>query len=87
MSNLLKKHKIVVAILMIDLFLYWLLLYSGVILPFINPSVELYEIYKNSGTGFPRNTNQYFLWFYLQIPIVLYAFVCTLKYFLDQRES
>lgn len=86
MFNILKKHKIIFIILIIDLFLYWLLFYSGIVLPFINPSVEQYKILIKQGTSFPRETNQCFLFMWLQIPITLYVFVYTLKCFLISNK-
>jgi len=83
MFNILKKHKVIIIILLFDLFLYWFLFYSGIVLPYINPSLESYS---KSGTSFPRNTNQCFLWFYLQIPIILYIFYYTLKWFLKHKN-
>lgn len=86
MFTILKKHKIISIIVLIDLFLYWLLCQSNIVLPFINPSIELYETHKNSGTSFPRNTNQIVLWICLQIPAIFYFFVYTLKHLLGQKK-
>jgi cytochrome bd-type quinol oxidase subunit 2 len=85
MLNRFNKHRIVFIIIIIDLLLFWLLFHSGIVLPFINPSVEEYRILVEQGTSFPRHTNQCFLWMHLQIPIVLCLFVYTLKCFLSKR--
>jgi hypothetical protein len=61
----LKRYKIVIIVMLVDLFLFWLLNYSGVIVPFISPSIEQYQ---NSGTSFPRNFNQIFIWVVLHFP-------------------
>lgn len=87
MFNILRKHKIVFIILMTDLFLYWLLFYSGVILPFINPSAEEYITLVKHGTSFPRETNQCFLWMFLQVPITLYILAYILKFLSSRNKS
>lgn len=77
MFNILKKHKMIIIVALVDFFLFWLLFYSGIILPFINLSIESY---KNSGTSFPRDTHQKILWICLQFPIIIYIFSRILKY-------
>ncbi len=61
----LKRYKIAVIVMLADLFLFWLLNYSGYIVPFISPGIEQY---KNSGTSFPRNYNQILIWIVLHFP-------------------
>ncbi|TCO79157.1 hypothetical protein EV214_103209 [Marinisporobacter balticus] len=87
MLNILKNHKVIIIALFVDLFLYWLAFYSSIVLPVINPSVEQYRILVEQGTSFPRDTNQCFLWMYLQIPITLYIFAYILKCFLIRKKS
>ncbi|MCX7708796.1 MAG: hypothetical protein N2484_02985 [Clostridia bacterium] len=65
MLDLLRKHKIVVITILADLILFWLLFYSGLVVPWISPSLEEYNA---SGTSFPRNYNQILLWFALHLP-------------------
>ena len=68
MFHFLRKNKIVIIVVSTDLFLYWLLFYSGVVLPLINPSVDQYKKMVIMGTSFPRNTNQALIWIYLHFP-------------------
>lgn len=84
MLNIIKKHKTIIIVLSVDLFLFWLLFYSGIVLPFINPSIELY---KNSGTSFPRNANQMFLWFCLQLPLIFYTIFYIMKCFFKHNRN
>ena len=63
--NSIKKHKFVAIAVLVDLFIFWLLFYSGFIIPFINPSLEQYQ---RSGTSFPRNYNQTLIWILLHTP-------------------
>jgi hypothetical protein len=65
MINTIKRHKIVIVFVLVDLFLFWMLFYSGIVLPFINPSIEEY---RKSFTSFPRNANQIFLWIIIHMP-------------------
>jgi predicted acyltransferase len=65
MIGFLKRNKIFIIVLLTDLFLYWFLFYSGVVLPFINPSVEEYN---NTMTSFPRNASQMFIWIFMHFP-------------------
>ena len=51
--------------MLVDLFLFWLLNYSGFIVPLISPSIEQYQ---SSGTSFPLNFNQTLIWFLLHFP-------------------
>lgn len=60
-----KRYKIIIFVVLADLFLFWLLNYSGFVIPFISPSIEQYQ---NSGTSFPRNYNQMLIWFILHFP-------------------
>lgn len=83
MFNISKELKIIIIALLLDLFLFWFLFYSGIVLPFINPSIELFE---KSGTSFPRNTNQMILWFCLQLPFILYVFYYILKCFSKHQK-
>lgn len=78
MFYFLKKNKIVIIVVLTDLFLYWLLFYSGVVLPLINPSVEQYKKMVIMGTSFPRNTNQAFIWICLHFPT---------SYIIDSRSD
>ncbi|XMB85338.1 hypothetical protein RJG79_07875 [Mycoplasmatota bacterium WC44] len=84
MSIILRRHRTFIIILLVDLFLYWLLFCSGIVLPFINPSVEIYE---QQITSAPRNTNQIILWYLLQIPFIIYSLIYTLKLVLNARRS
>lgn len=68
MFNFFKRYKIVIIVVFTDLFLYWLLFYSGIVLPFINPSLEQYKEMVIKGTSFPRNTNQILIWIFLHLP-------------------
>ena len=68
MTCFLRKHKIVITLVLSDLFLYWFLFYSGVVLPFINPSVVQYKKMLLRGTSFPRNTNQMLIWYLIHFP-------------------
>ena len=68
MFHFLRKNKIVIIVVFTDLFLYWFLFYSGVILPLINPSVDQYRKMVIMGTSFTRNTNQALIWIYLHFP-------------------
>jgi hypothetical protein len=65
MLDFLKKHKIVIIVVAVDLFLYWILYYSGVVLPFINPNIEEYNKIINSA---PRNIGQMVIWMLLHFP-------------------
>lgn len=68
MLGVLNKHKIVIAVVLVDLFLFWLLFYSGIVLPLINPSIEQYNEMMAKGTSFPRNTIQMLIWIFLHFP-------------------
>lgn len=68
MIHFLKKYKIVIIAVLADLLLFWLLFYSKVVLPFINPSVEQYKEMVRMGTSFPRDTNQMIIWIILHLP-------------------
>ncbi len=63
--KLLKNHKFITAWVLGDLFLFWILFYSGIVLPYINPSVEDYNAHI---TSFPRNAAQMYLWIVLHMP-------------------
>jgi hypothetical protein len=52
-------YKVCVLVVLIDLLLYLLLFHCGIILPFINPSVE---VYNKSFTSYPRDTMQKVVW-------------------------
>jgi hypothetical protein len=65
MINIIKKHKLVVIVIIIDLFLTWLLAYSDIVLPYINPSIEQY---KGLGTSFPRDYAQKMIWMFTHAP-------------------
>ncbi|KAJ52705.1 hypothetical protein BD780_001631 [Clostridium tetanomorphum] len=69
MINTIKKHKIVVIVVLVDLFLTWLLAYSGIVLPYISPSVESYRC---SGTSFPRDYIQKLIWLFMHVPTSLF---------------
>ena len=83
MFNILKKNKIVFIILITDLFLYWLVYYSGIVLPFINPSIEEYELLA---TSFPRDTHQLYFWILLRVPIALFMFGYVLKHLFVHKK-
>lgn len=68
MFYFIKKHKIVILVMIVDLFIYWLLFCSGVVVPFINPNIYQYKGMLLRGTSFPRNTNQMLIWFLLHLP-------------------
>jgi len=61
-----KKYKIVVIVVIVDLVLTWLVVFSGICLPLINPSIEHYAA---SGTSFPRDYTQKLIWMVLHAPI------------------
>jgi hypothetical protein len=63
--RLIKKHKFVVICVLIDILLFWLLFYSGLILPFINPTLEDYQAILNSA---PRHAGQMGLWLMAHMP-------------------
>jgi hypothetical protein len=65
MFNILKRHKIVIIVILTDLFLFWLTFYSDIILTFINPSIEDYSI---SDTSFPRNYAEVLFWYLVHMP-------------------
>ncbi|MCY6370703.1 hypothetical protein [Clostridium ganghwense] len=69
MLNTIKKHKIVIIVVLIDLLLTWLLAFSGIVLPYINPSIEQYRL---SGTSFPLDFNQKLIWLIMHAPISLF---------------
>jgi len=65
MVNIIKKHKVVVIVVLVDLLLTWLLVYSGIVLPYISPSIEQYRL---SGTSFPRDYAQKLFWLIIHAP-------------------
>lgn len=69
------NHRKILTILLIDLFLYILLVKSNIVLPYINPSIEEYS----KVTSFPRNTNQVIMWYALQIPISMGICIYLIK--------
>lgn len=68
MLGFLKKHKVVIIVVLIDLMLYWLIFCTDVVLPFINPSVEEYKRMVTTGTTFPRDTSQELFWMLIHLP-------------------
>lgn len=66
MFSFLKKHKIIFIAVSVDMFLYWLLFLSGIVLPFINPSIAEYPF-----TSAPRGVGQMLMWEALHIPTSL----------------
>lgn len=68
MSNIIKKHKIVIITLLIEILLFWFVFYSGIVIPFINPSIEEYENHIKGGTSFPRDYTQMLLWYLIHMP-------------------
>lgn len=56
--------------MVIDFLLYLFLFHSGIVLPFINPSVSEYS---RQLTSFPRNYAQELLWLGLHIPTSIIA--------------
>ena len=68
MFGFLKRHKIVIIVVLIDLLLYWIIFCTDVVLPFINPSVEEYKHMVATGTTFPRNTTQIVFWVFMHAP-------------------
>jgi len=61
-----KIYKICLVVLAVDLFSYWLLFHSGVVLPYINPTIEEYN---KTLTSFPRDYGQSILWYSIHIPL------------------
>ena len=59
------KAKLAVSAVSVDLFFYWLVFHSGVVLPFINPSEAAYA---QRVTSFPRDAGQHMLWIFLHGP-------------------
>ncbi len=78
-----RNNKTITIILLLNLFSYLFLFHSGIVLPFINPSIEEYMQYNSA----PRDTNQIVLWYLLQIPFILYTLVYILKLFLMKKIS
>ncbi|WP_105613997.1 hypothetical protein [Vallitalea okinawensis] len=68
MLNNIKKHKFVMITFIIEVLLFWIVFYSGIILPFINPSIDEYETLVQGGTSFPRDYIQGLLWHLLHAP-------------------
>jgi len=66
MKNVLNtyKFKLFIIAITIDLLLYLLIFHSGIVLPYINPSVEDYKPW----TSFPRDAGQKMAWYILHIP-------------------
>ena len=63
-----KIYYISIIVLILDMILYFLIFHSGIVFPYINPSIEEY---KAMVTSFPRDTSQKYLWIYIHWPIVL----------------
>lgn len=61
-----KVTKICLWVLVLDAAVYWLLFYSGLVLPFINPSVEEYNAAR---TSFARHANQCMVWTVAHFPV------------------
>lgn len=70
MLNFVRKHKLIVIVVLVDLLLTWLLVYSDIILPYISPSIEQYRV---SGTSFPRDFNQKLFWIFMHAPTSLFV--------------
>lgn len=65
-QDLMKKiTKICLSIFLIDVAVYFILFHSGIVLPFINPSVEEYS---RKYTSFPRNYAQIIYWIVVHYP-------------------
>jgi len=61
-----KIYKICLVVLVLDVLLYFFLFHSGVVLPWINPSIEEYS--KNV-TSFPRDFGQKISWIMFHVPL------------------
>jgi hypothetical protein len=65
MTAFVKRHKYIIIFVCLDLFLFWVLFYSGIVLPFVNPSMKEYN---KDITSFPRNYGQMLIWVFLHFP-------------------
>jgi len=60
------SYKIALIVLGLELIAYFLLFHCGIVLPFINPSIEEYN---KTVTSFPRDYGQWLLWMYIHYPM------------------
>jgi hypothetical protein len=58
-------QKTALVFLLVDLLLYFLLFHSGLVLPWINPTLEEYN---NTVTSFPRDYAQKLIWILIHFP-------------------
>jgi hypothetical protein len=63
-------YKVCVLVVLIDLLIYLLLFHCGIILPLINPSVE---VYSKKITSFPRDTMQKVIWIIFHFPTLFFV--------------
>jgi len=62
------RYKLAIWAVIVDFLLYLFLFQSGIVLPFINPSVTEYS---QQMTSFPRNAMQEYVWMGLHVPASL----------------
>jgi hypothetical protein len=59
------KFKLPMALVILDILIYLFLFHSGVVLPFVNPTVAEYNQMQ---TSFPRDAGQKMTWILFHIP-------------------